>query len=291
MFPVIPGRRMSRTARLFVVAAVAASIIGTHGLVLPTPKADSPRPHVSETPDRIVVLGGGGRLPPETHKQFLHAAGGESARIVIIPTADHSFSETEAEIHRRLWEKRGARAPLVFHAWSRAQANDPQLVAALENATGIWFGGGDQEILEQRYIGTAVEEALIRLRERGVTFGGTSAGTAFMSRVMIAGPGPKEGVGLDVLPGVVTDQHLIAKNRTDRFRTMVTRHPQLVGIAPDECSTAVIRVSNGSMTVRCVGPSIVLIIRSANGRLIEHEQREHMPPYRLDGRDALLVRH
>ena len=73
-----------------------------------------------------------------------------------------------------------------FHTRSRDEANDPDFCRPLEDATGVWIGGGKQTALTRAYLGTEVERLLKAVLDRGGVIGGTSAGAAVMTRVMIA---------------------------------------------------------------------------------------------------------
>lgn len=67
------------------------------------------------------------------------------------------------------------------------QARDPAVVARLESATGIWFTGGDQSRITAALAGTPLLEAIRARNLAGVPIGGTSAGAAIMSPLMITG--------------------------------------------------------------------------------------------------------
>ena len=91
---------------------------------------------------------------------------------------------------------------VLFHTRSRDEANDPEFCRPLADATGVWIGGGKQTALTSAYLGTEVERQLKAVLDRGGVIGGTSAGAAVMTRVMIAS-GRTEAVlsrGFDLLP-------------------------------------------------------------------------------------------
>ncbi len=133
----------------------------------------------------------------------------------------------------------------------------------LEAATGVWFSGGDQSRVTAVYLDTVVERALNRLLERGGVIGGTSAGAAIMSRVMITGGQGKAtvGTGFGFLPGAVVDQHALRRNRINRLLGVLAEHPDLTGVAVDEATALVIRQGRW----RVVGNSYVVVCRSSVG--------------------------
>ena len=102
----------------------------------------------------------------------------------------------------------------LLHTRDAKKANEAAFVKPLTEATAVWFGGGDQGKLLAAYRGTAVERELHKLLQRGGAIGGTSAGAAVMSKVMITGGNPKAevGTGFGFLTHVVIDQHFLKRN-------------------------------------------------------------------------------
>jgi cyanophycinase len=124
----------------------------------------------------------------------------------------------------------------------------------------VWFSGGDQSRITERYLGTATEKALRALHARGGTIGGTSAGAAIMSGVMITG-GQTEaslGTGFDFLPGFVVDQHFVKRNRKGRLLGVLDKHPGFVGLGIDEATAAVVT----GRTIKAVGASTLSVFLS-----------------------------
>jgi cyanophycinase len=213
-----------------------------------------------------LIIAGGGELPPEISQRFVKLAGGEKGLLVVIPTASEQADKqlSRDEEKARLvdpWAKLGVAGVHVLHTRSRDKANTAEFVAPLRQATGVWFEGGDQSRLAAAYVGTDVERELYALSDRGGVIGGTSAGAAFLSRVMIAGgnPEPRVATGLDLLPGTIVDQHFLARGRKPRLITALSKNPGLVGFGVDE-GTALI-VSGRKLEV--LGRSSVTVILAA----------------------------
>ncbi len=191
-----------------------------------------------------LVIGGGGKLPDEVRKTFLTLAGGPTnAKILIVPTADYSADNSDLEPFLAEWRRLGADHASIFHTRSRDQSNDLAFVKPIEESTGVWFGGGRQDLLSQAYVGTEVEKALKRLLGRGGVVGGSSAGAAILTKVMISSGRrePIEGQGFDLLPDSIVDQHFLRRNRMGRLASMLKKHPELVGIGIDEKTALVVR--------------------------------------------------
>ena len=151
----------------------------------------------------------------------------------------------------------------LLHTRSRARADEPGFARPLEEATGVWFSGGDQSRVTEVYLGTAVERALHAVLDRGGVIGGTSAGAAIMSRVMITGGQAKAtvGTGFGFLPGAVVDQHALRRNRVNRLLGVLADHPDLVGVAVDEATALVVRQGRWQV----VGNSYVVGLPTAGG--------------------------
>jgi cyanophycinase len=174
------------------------------------------------------VLGGGGCLPEEAYERFMGLAGG--GRIVVIPSAS-----SEPEASARGWERHKA---VVVHAASRREALNPSLYKPIEDASGVWFSGGDQLRLYELYHDTPLIKALHRLLARGGVVGGTSAGASIVSDVMVYEDAEARGFGLTP---IVIDQHFGTRHRLKRLRRIITRHAGLVGVGIDEDTAIVIR--------------------------------------------------
>ncbi|MEW5847269.1 MAG: cyanophycinase [Myxococcota bacterium] len=217
------------------------------------------------TPKRLVLFGGGPR-PPQAMKQFVSWAGGTNARIVVITWAAQEPALAHAALASdlALWDPAEIRdAPLSPR---RPQAR-AELVHALSTATGVFFSGGDQNRIMD-VLGDP--ELLTLMRQRyaaGVTFGGTSAGTAVMSSVMISGDGDpsllcaRQGVttrgGLGLLPGCVVDQHFLKRRRQNRLFGLVLEHEHLLGVGVDEGTALAI---TDDRHARVVGPERVMVV-------------------------------
>jgi cyanophycinase len=196
-----------------------------------------------------LVIAGGGSLPDLVHKRFLELAGGAKGKLVVIPTASPKADSLD-QLKAYAWWKAQPVASVVFlHSRSRDRANDPDFVKPLTDATAVWICGGDQSLLTAAYRGTAVERELHKLLMRGGVIGGTSAGAAVMSSVMITGGNPhaQVGQGFGFLSGIVVDQHFQNRNRKDRLLEVLEKHPDYLGLGIDE-ETAVI-VTGHTFTV------------------------------------------
>jgi cyanophycinase len=221
-----------------------------------------------------LVIGGGGELPDAVYARFIELAGGKEARLVVIPTASSSADEVVADPDRlketvESWKPLGAADVQVLHTRSKDKANEDAFVEPLKKATGVWFGGGDQTKIAEAYLGTAVEREVFAVLARGGVVGGSSAGAAIQSKVMIGGgqTEPLMATGFDLLPGAIIDQHFLARNRKERSIAAVTMHPECFGLGIDERAAVVVR----GRRIEVLGNSTatVLLAASANRPLLD----------------------
>jgi len=270
-----PGRK-PRWLLLLIGVGLMLGGVWLRSKILESTAADPQRPSGGG-----LILCGGGELPPVVREQFLEWAGGPAARIVVIP----SFDEPSAEDLRRVastWAPAGAVWVKVLHARSREEADAPGCADVLREATAVWLSGGDQAWLARTYVDTAVEREIKGVLDRGGVVGGTSAGAAAMSRMMIrsAGREVEEKQGFDLFPGVIVDQHLLQRNRLQRLLRIQGAHPELMGVGIDESTALLVERNDGRL--RVIGQSYVVLCLPAT------EQREASIQIMKRGDQALL---
>jgi cyanophycinase len=205
---------------------------------------------------------GGGALPEAMYEEFIKLTGLD-AKLVVIPTA--SSRDVEIEKIKDQWRSRGLKEISVMHTNDRNVASSAEFIEPLRTATAVWFSGGSQQRIADAYLGTPVEDELYELLKRGGVIGGSSAGAAIQSSVMISSGNdpPKITTGLRLLPNAIIDQHFLKRNRLARLIAAIRSHPDLIGLGIDE-GTAII-VSNKEYKV--VGDSYVLRIELIDGSL------------------------
>jgi len=197
------------------------------------PNGIEPLPPIEGT----LFLHGGGVVDAEMRSRFVSLAGGKEARIVVIPTADTSNPLDAKTLE--VWREHNPKSVDFLHAESRDLVAETKAEQLLDSATGVWFVGGKQSRLINIYLGTKVENGIFKLLSRGGVVGGTSAGTAIASKVMLVKDERREG--FDFLPGSIVDQHFTTRNRTDRLRCAVDAHPDRVGFGIDELTALIVR--------------------------------------------------
>ena len=209
-----------------------------------------------------LVICGGGRLPEKLPRRFIEFAGGEAARIVVVTTASVYADTDKMEPKLAFWRAQKLASLTVLHTRSRATADEAAFSKPLTEATGVWFVGGNQSWLTETYLGTATERELRGVLARGGVVGGTSAGAAIMSPIMIRRDKPELETcsGFGFLPGTVVDQHFLKRNRQGRLMKVLDSHRDLVGLGIDEGTALVVEGNHLSV----VGDSEVVVCSSAS---------------------------
>lgn len=218
-------------------------------------------------------------------KEFVLASGGSDARIAVIPTAS-SLGPEVVEVYDALFTRLGAAQVTAVRPESRADAHDPDLVAQIEQATGIFMTGGNQLKLSGVVCGTPLGDAIAAAHARGAVVAGTSAGASIQSSHMVAfgvgGATPKQrmtqvAAGLGLLRSSVVDQHFDQRNRYGRLLMIVAQSPQLLGIGVDEDTAAVVEEVDGEEVLRVLGKGAVTVFDPSHMVSNAHEARRSAP--------------
>ena len=162
-------------------------------------------------------------------------------------------------------------------------------VATIDGATAMFFAGGDQKRITDRYRPddkpTPEWEAMMRLLQRGGVIAGNSAGDAMMGEVMfhdgrsvealgIVVPrrarsggddddtppklGPQIGPGMHFVPWVVTDSHFFERDRVGRLVAALEASGRRLGIGVGENACVEIDLATGELTGVTVADSLLV---------------------------------
>lgn len=220
----------------------------------------------SENQGKLLIIGGAEDKEGDCKilREFLRCAGGTKARIVVM-TAATSLPGEVGDNYIRVFERLGAEDVRVVDTQTPEDAKNPDYLEAIEQATGIFFTGGDQARIISCLKDTKLDAAMHKRYSEGIIIGGTSAGAAMMPDMMII-EGDSEtnprvdvvamGPGMGFLPGVVIDQHFAQRGRLGRLVTALLLQPAVLGFGIDE-NTAIL-VSGDELEV--IGESAVTVI-------------------------------
>jgi cyanophycinase len=242
-------------------------------------------------PGRLLIIGGAedrccgnGVL-----ERFARMCGGGKARIVLITTAAGRPGRALAE-YDQVFRKLGVRHLRELPISGRADADGEDAAAALNDATGVFFSGGDQSRL-QTLVGSKINDQLKTRLGAGLVVAGTSAGATALGRTMILGGNGAEvasatvrtAPGLGLMPRMLIDMHFGERGRLPRLLSAVALDPDRLGLGIDE-NTA-ISVHEDSFEV--LGTGVVTVVDAERATVV-HAASESDPTTLFDVRLHLL---
>ncbi|MBD2201871.1 cyanophycinase [Calothrix sp. FACHB-1219] len=215
---------------------------------------------------QLVIIGGAEDKEGDCQilREFLRRAGGTKAHIVIM-TAATELPREVGENYIRVFERLGAEKVRIIDTETREDAASSTALEAVNDATGIFFTGGDQARITSILKDTQLDEAIHKRFAEGIVVAGTSAGAAVMPDTMII-EGDSEtnprieivdiGPGMGFLPGVIIDQHFSQRGRLGRLISALLQEPADLGFGIDE-NTAMVVTDN---QIEVVGEGAVTIV-------------------------------
>jgi cyanophycinase len=210
----------------------------------------------------IVPIGGAENKENDRHilERFVRVSGAAEADIVVIPTASR-MHETGAR-YEQVFRDLGAARVTVMDFDTRRDCREPGRLRRIDEASGIFFTGGNQLRLTTLLGGTEVARLIRARNAHGVTVGGTSAGASILCEHMIAcgdegsalvAGSVRMAPGLGLTNRFIIDQHFRERDRLGRLLTALAYNPFAVGIGLDEDTAAFI------------GPEEVLEVEGTGG--------------------------
>ncbi|EKQ66903.1 cyanophycinase [Leptolyngbyaceae cyanobacterium JSC-12] len=196
-------------------------------------------------------------------REFVRAAGGVKAHIAVM-TAATSMPKEVGQDYIRIFKRLGAEFVEVIDTREREDSEKESNIHIIEQATGIFFTGGDQSKIVDNIKGTPLDKAIHKRYAQGAVVGGTSAGAAMMPDEMIVGGASVSnpsvdavelGPGMGFLPGIVVDQHFAQRGRLGRLLAALVLQPAVLGLGIDEDTGIIVNgdefqvVGSGAVTV------------------------------------------
>jgi len=173
-------------------------------------------------------FGGGGTLPSEAYEEFIKAAGGKNAKLLLVCNAS-CINLKIGDICKYI------------------EKYNIEMTCNVEEATCIWFGGGDQKRLLDTWSPSLLKSF------RGTAIGGTSAGASALGKIMPYQDNEVIGYGLI---NTIIDQHFTQRDRIFRLKKLCEKH-KLLGIGIDEDTALIIKGKD----YRVIGNGCVQFIR------------------------------
>lgn len=242
----------------------------------------------------LFIIGGGHRSESMMRKFVELVKHFRKGKIVIFPMASSAPEETGPEMVEE-FQKLGVQEA-EYHILSREEALKKEKAHILDNIGGVYFSGGVQSHLTDILVDTPVHRRLHEIYKEGAVIGGTSAGAAVMSEVMITGDERREvkeghefetiqannivtSPGLGFIKTAIIDQHFVARKRHNRLISLVSERPELLGVGIDE-STAII--VNPDETFEVIGERNVIVYDASRAKV------QILPEQRISGYNFIM---
>lgn len=234
-----------------------------------------------------LLIIGGGSIPNYLIEKYIELAGGVEAKIIIVPMASGEPQISARSFSKRLTEAGCTNIETIF--CSKETADSDSNLSKIKGAKAIYFTGGDQSKLIKAILGTSLLQEIRNIYLSGGVIGGTSAGAAVMSKIMLTGNelinqdstntynvikkgNIETAEGFAFLPCAIVDQHFIKRKRMHRLISVVLENPRLIGIGIDE-STGIVIKPNNSFYV--IGESLVTVLDATQSRLIDTDKNKN----------------
>lgn len=281
---------MGLVQALSAIAGVSAQSMTSLQASSPAPSpatspatSPAPSPLSSPAPQQAgrgtLFIVGGGAQPAALVSDFVARAGGPGKAHIVVFAQASANGERSGQAKAEDFRKLGATSVSLWI--TREQADMDSVARLLDRATGVWFGGGDQNRLTAVLRGTKVERAIRARFAAGAVVGGTSAGAAVLSTPMITGDelGARRDsteawtrvargsvatdTGFGYITDAIIDQHFLRRKRHNRLLSLVLGEGPQLGAGIDE-GTALIVEPSGLW--RVAGASSVLVVDARNAQ-------------------------
>jgi cyanophycinase len=205
----------------------------------------------------LILIGGGTSAAGPALGGFIEMTGAkDGSSIVGLTTAS-----SQVQVAREMWltdlTQAGATNLSIPIVETRDQACDPDIVAQVRGAKGVFLGGGDQVKLVSCLSGTPLEEAIRDAYLDGAIICGTSAGAAALTKTTLAGNEVDEegklveqyiGPGLGLLGHhTLIDTHFTQRRRLYRLFVAIAEFPALMGLGIDEDTALIVKREIGTV--------------------------------------------
>ncbi|MDZ7762868.1 MAG: cyanophycinase [Melioribacteraceae bacterium] len=181
-------------------------------------------------------------------QKFVEISGSAESRIMIIPNAG-SEPKRSSELQQEEFAKYGGNSDYLL--FDRETADNQENLDKMDWANAVFFLGGDQSDLTKDMLGTKLLQKVFDIYNSGGVVGGSSAGAAVMSKIMITGNElinkdstryyvtiEKNNIetveGFGFLNTVIIDQHFLMRKRLNRLISVVLENPDKLGVGLDE---------------------------------------------------------
>lgn len=186
--------------------------------------------------------------------------------ILLVATVATEYPKEAAKRYNVAFGELGVKNIKILDVSNREDAFKEDNLKLVNEASLIFFTGGDQLRITSLIGGSPIYDALKSATDSGIYIVGTSAGASVMSNTMIVEGDDEESPrkctlkmapGLGLINNIIIDQHFVQRGRIGRLLTGVAQNPQILGVGIDE-NTAIIVNKSGDIEV--IGEGAVYFI-------------------------------
>ncbi len=246
---------------------------------------NEPVNHNSKSTGKLFIIGGGHRSDSLMQRMFDEAKLTDDGYVIILPM---SSEEPDSAIYyaKTQFDRLGIESVVGFNFSSDSDDNNDDKIDSLKRASVIYISGGNQNRFMEIVEDTEIEKAIHSAYENGAMIGGTSAGAAVMSEIMITGDEKrypeyrptsrviesdnieiKKGLGL--LKNAIVDQHFIWRSRYNRLLSLIVEHPDLIGVGIDESTALLVKGNHAEV----LGKSQVIVFKNKDKQKSEKSEK------------------
>lgn len=163
---------------------------------------------------------------------------------LVVATVATTLPEESWDDYERVFRRLGIRHLFRLDVQSRADAYAERKCRILDDATGVFFTGGDQLKITMLLGASPICERIHEIHASGGVVCGTSAGASVLSDTMLVGGASTTSArighavrmapGLALISDVLIDQHFAERGRINRLLAVVGQNPRVLGIGIDE---------------------------------------------------------
>ncbi len=217
---------------------------------------------LSITPKTVpgVVLMAGGGSTTTAMVQLIQKYSPRKSGLILILAQTREDPSQSGQKSVELLQENGELEVKLYDQMTISESTRNELRIDLEKARIVWIPGGNQNYFMERWGEDFLQFEFKKALGQGVSFFGTSAGTAMMSNPMIAGnlengkAEMKAGIGL--VPYLM-DTHYRERNRQSRMKSAFTRqsgYALAIGVDRDEA----VLYQPGSGIIEMIGSPEIL---------------------------------
>jgi len=221
-----------------------------------------------ERSDRALIIIGG-KEDRSNNKVILSEVARRvgSGKLVVTTVAMANGTDQLFDQYEKAFRALGVKHLYNLEISERGEAKQPGKIKILDDASGVFFTGGDQIKITSQIGDTPIFARIREIYEDGGVIAGTSAGAAVMSETMLVEGGDENShvisgsvrmaPGLGLINGVIIDQHFMERGRFGRLIGAVAQNPKNLGVGIDEQTAIVVERGNGFYVLGSGGVYVV----------------------------------